>query len=74
MIRLFTERKKDAQPFVLLGLTDVNLEKLKAGKPIMVELDPFGVPATCAIVYGESEEKIYEELVEVGLVGSKDSG
>lgn len=52
----------DGRRLLILGLSDLNLEQLKKGKPIKVDLEPFGMEGAVAIMHGKTEEDITEEL------------
>lgn len=58
------------RPFLLMGLSEGNIERLKAGKPIKADLRSFGVdlPGTLAVIYGKSEADLEAELRESGLI------
>lgn len=53
---------------VILGLSEENINLLKEGKPIRLNLSELGLsPQKIFIVYGETETKIKNELM--GLAG-----
>jgi hypothetical protein len=56
---------------VLLGLSFMNVEKLKQGKPIKFDGRSFGFPGDVIIVYGETEEAIAKEIL--GATGTEGS-
>ena len=59
-------RKGDLYGF---GLSARNLELLKQGKPIVIDMMEIGVPnMTIALFYGETEEAITEELKKYGML------
>ena len=54
--------------FVLFGLSALNLDRLKEGKPIAFSGAGIGMPdISFAIMYGETEAAIIKELEAVGL-------
>lgn len=52
------------RPLILMGLSEGNVERLKAGFPIKAELRTFGVdlPGSIAVMYGKTEADIEAEL------------
>lgn len=48
--------------FILLGLSDMNIEKLKEGKPIFKSKEEVGLPVNLIIVHGKTEDHILEQL------------
>jgi hypothetical protein len=71
MIRARGEHS-DGREFVVLGLTEKNLELLRAGKPIVVKPEDFERgPAWPEILsmYGQTEVAIVEELGLLGVIG-----
>lgn len=49
----------------LLGLTDINIDLLKQGKPIKINLEVLGLPPQVVVImYGETEMKIVKEVTE----------
>jgi hypothetical protein len=55
---------KDGQPVVILGLSEGNLGELRKKKPILVDLEPFGIKGQVVIMWGETEEAITQELAQ----------
>ena len=55
-------------PMIILGLTEKNLELLKAGKPISFHGGELGLDCQVLIMYGADEQAIAKEL---GIVGVK---
>jgi hypothetical protein len=52
-----------------LGLSRGNIERLTAGQPIKVDLAEMGgPPITIAILFGETEQTIFDELKASGAV------
>jgi hypothetical protein len=62
---------KDGKPFhlVILGLSHMNLARLKEGKPIDIDATDVGLPAGTRIFIfsGETEQSMARELID--LVG-----
>lgn len=56
-------------PFILLGLTEGNIVRLKNGQPIKVSIASCGVdlPGSIGIVYGQSHADLEGELRQAGL-------
>ena len=51
------------------GLSDRNIELLKEGKPIVIDMAEMGIPdMVIGIMYGETEEAIIEELRQAGFL------
>ena len=47
------------------GLSKANIEKLKKGKPISIDLSEMGFPGNKAMIfYGETEEDMQRDLAE----------
>jgi hypothetical protein len=65
MIKALTTPGEDGSRTLLLGLSDENWTRLRAGQPIPVRLqalDPTLPPLTVVIVGGATEDEIYEDL------------
>ena len=62
--------KTDSGPLILCGLSDGNIERLKAGQPIRAALSSFGVdlPGTLAIIHGTTEADIEKMCRDNGLI------
>jgi hypothetical protein len=67
----FTARSGDGRPLLMLGITDENVARLKAGKPILVKADDvaaMGLPAIAvAIQYGATEQAILDDIMDQGV-------
>ncbi len=50
---------------VILGLSDRNLEKLRAGLPILVDLNELGSTGELMIMWGPTEDDIARQLASV---------
>lgn len=63
-------------PMILCGLSDGNIERLKAGQPIKAELRSFGVdlPGSLAIIHGHTEADIEAMLRKHDLIGERTKG
>lgn len=50
---------------IVFGLSKMNLELLQQGKPIVVKLKDMGLEdRKILICYGETEDKIYEDMID----------
>ena len=58
-------KNNDGKPVVILGLSELNITHLKEGKPILIDLLPFGMDGQAVITYGKTEEVITQELSKV---------
>jgi predicted kinase len=60
-------------PIFIMGLTEGNVQRLKAGQPILAPIASFGVdtPGQIAIMYGHSEQSIYDDMVSHGLINDQ---
>jgi hypothetical protein len=57
------------EKLVILGLSEVNVQNLKDGKPLVVEMWELGYTGKLVIMYGETEDKIAEQFranIEIG--------
>lgn len=52
----------DDKPLIICGLSEENLERLRAGLPILVALDDLGFTGSLLITYGVTEEALLQEL------------
>lgn len=62
-------------PIVFLGLSDMNLTRLRAGQPIRVKADdPIGLGVEVVLYHGATEVDLTRELEEYGFLpkGSAD--
>lgn len=49
---------------LVFGLSEENVRRLKEGQPVKINLKDMGLEdRNILIVYGETEEKIYEEML-----------
>ena len=48
---------------LFIGLSDLNIEKLKENRPIVFDGRPFGFQSDVIIVWGTTEEAIARELL-----------
>lgn len=65
MIKLKGERGN--RPFIMLGLSAGNIERLKQGKPVQILKEELGIGFDIGIMYGETEQAIVDELRSIGL-------
>lgn len=54
---------RDGAPLYLLGLSDRNLELLRAGKPILVNLRELNGIGHVCICWGETEESLAKQIL-----------
>lgn len=64
----------DGRPVYLFGLTEMNLNKLRQGKPIAFDLESIGGTGHVTIMYGSTEAEIAHELAEFIGPNTKVSG
>ena len=57
--------KARAGDVLLFGLSQINLQLLREGKPIHVGLAELGLTGSVVIFYGETEEKMRQELADM---------
>lgn len=67
----FTMRKRNGRRVFGMGLSDVNVDRLKRGQPILVQLDQLdeAFPAEVVIFHGTTERAIEDKLMAYGLIG-----
>lgn len=62
---------RQGEPFLLIGLTEENVKRLKDGKPIPItaaELVVLGLPPmVIGIVYEATEEELKSRIIEAGI-------
>lgn len=69
---MFQFKATDAggHPIVGLGLSEANVELLRAGRPILVDLWPrFGLAMKLCICWGQTEQHLYDQFKQGGLIG-----
>jgi hypothetical protein len=59
--------KATAGDHIFFGLSEMNMVKLREGKPIKIDMSELGGTGIVIIFYGETEEKMREDLID--LVG-----
>lgn len=61
----------DGVPIVGFGLSEANVQKLKEGMPVLIDVEHtkelLGVPARIVIFYGVTEEAMQEDLKSSGF-------
>jgi len=62
MIKMVGTNSKTGNKFVLLGLTDINIAKMREGKPINIFGAEIGLDVDIVIVTGETEDVLTEML------------
>jgi hypothetical protein len=55
------------RPFIMLGLSDGNIENLKQGMPIRVDLAEMGGTGDILIIYGKTESEMVQALQNAGI-------
>src|SRR5882672_916000 len=60
-------------PIIIMGLSEGNIQRLKAGQPILAPINSFGVeqPGEIAIIYGSTEQAIADDLAKHGLINDQ---
>lgn len=72
MIKATGRNKDGSQRFVILGLSEANLSKLREGKPIHIFGAELGIPHDIIVFWGQTEEAMARELEKAyGSVGEK---
>lgn len=68
MIRA-ASRKQTGEPVILLGVTEENVNRLKEGKPIRVDLAQFevGLEGDLVILYGKTHRAVVDDLNASGI-------
>lgn len=66
MIKFRADR--DGEPLYGFGLSDKNLELLRKGKPIHVQLGPMGGVGSVFIFSGPTEQDMADDLQAMGLI------
>jgi hypothetical protein len=60
----------DGRPLFLLGLSDLNVHRLREKDPILVDLEPLGgPPVSVAILWGATEQAMVDDLRAQGFDG-----
>jgi hypothetical protein len=57
---------------LILGLSAMNIDRLKSGMPIKFDARPFGYAGEIAIIFGETEEHIAKDLLRVSGTRASD--
>ena len=64
----FAAQGKDGTTLVGFGLSEQNVEKLKAGQPIHVEGSQVGLEKVQVLIfYGKTEKEMYDNLKSEGI-------
>lgn len=60
-------------PIIIMGLSEGNIQRLKAGQPIATAINSFGIeqPGKIVIFYGQNEQAIFDDLAKNGLIGAE---
>ena len=67
MLKMITEHSETGEPLLMFGLSEMNIQKLKEDKPIFIDLKELGLEGGVLIFYGETEEKMYADLLKQGV-------
>lgn len=60
---------KDGHPCMVFGLSEGNLEMLRQGKPIVINLAALGLSGgEVVICYGQTEQDILHDFQRAGLI------
>lgn len=64
----------EGRKLLILGIDKTNVERIKAGQPILVKGDQMGLdlPIDVAILYGESLDDVAKSLRDMGFVSIPD--
>lgn len=73
MIKASAKDPKTGKNVMILGLSEMNIEKLKNGYPIRFDSDNFGVPGKVFIFYGKTEQSMFDDLKNAGMVSSDET-
>lgn len=61
---------EDGKPLFGFGLSQQNINLLKSGRPIKVDLEPMGFSGFVVIFYGRTEQEMVDELNAAGAIDS----
>jgi len=64
-----TMQTNEGKNIVLLGLSEENVKRLKENKPIHVNGNELGLDHDVIIMYGQTEQHLYDELKP--MIGAK---
>ena len=62
----------NGKPLYIFGLSDENVERLKKGIPIRVDLAEFESEGTVVIFHGKTEQQMAEDFKRLGVVVEND--
>ena len=65
----FKAGRKGGRDLVGFGLTETNIDELKAGHPIYIMADEMALPFDVTIFYGKNEAEMAKKMMEAGLIG-----
>lgn len=69
MVKFMGELDGGKRKLIGLGLSEENVKHLRNGEPILVKGDEIGFSSVdIAVFYGETEEKMCEDLKKAGLI------
>jgi hypothetical protein len=55
----------DGRPIIILGLSEMNVTKLREKMPIHINADELGFPGEIVIILGDTEDSLAKELHEL---------
>lgn len=53
---------------ILLGLSNENVTRLRSGLPMEIDLTEIGLKGTITVIYGETEQDMYDTLKAGGAI------
>jgi len=71
MIRLAGHNSKTKRPMIIIGLSDINVAKMREGNPIHIHADDMGFAGEIIIFNGPTEDdmaKMIKDNFDVGKV------
>jgi len=69
MIRMLAHNSKTKRPMIIFGLTDINIQRMREGKPIHVNADDMGYPGDIVIFTGKDEDTMAKMIMENFEIG-----
>ena len=61
----------DGRPLIVIGLSSKNLDMLRARRPCLINMDELGGKGEVAIMWGETEQAIWDEMKQAGMVSDQ---
>jgi len=69
MIRMLGHNSKTKRPMIILGLSDINIVRMREGKPIHIHADDMGFAGEIVIFTGKTEDDMAKMILENFEVG-----